>query len=145
MSTTTTPALATYPERYFAVWNGRDVSAAEGILADSFEWTDPLLPGPLSTLEMAQGFFQGAWAGFPDFAIEAIGEPLVDEAAGRVAQEWRMTGTHDGEFPPGAPPTGKPFSVTGTDVFTVDAEGRATAVHAYYDVAGLMAQLGLAG
>lgn len=144
MSTTASTDLASYPGRYFAVWNGRDADAAESIVTESLEWIDPLLPAPLSSLAEAKGFFQGAWAGFPDFRIEGIGEPLVDKASGRVAQEWRMTGTHEGEFPPGAPPTGKPFSVIGTDVWEVGPDGRATSVHAYYDVAGLMGQLGLA-
>ena len=145
MSTTTpVSTLAAYAERYFDGWNGRDVSVAATLVADTFEWTDPLLPGPLTSLAEAEGFFQGAWAGFPDVHLERIGAPLIDEAAGRVSQEWVMTGTHTGEFPPGAPPTGKPFRVAGCDTFTVGEDGRATEIHAYYDVAGLMAQLGLA-
>jgi steroid delta-isomerase-like uncharacterized protein len=145
MSTTAADSgtLTAYPARYFAAWNGRDLDAAAPLLADAFTWTDPQLPEALTSLEGAHGFFQGGWAGFPDIRFEAIGEPLIDAEGSRVAQEWRMTGTHEGEFPPGVPPTGKAFSVDGTDVFTVDADGRATAIHAYYDVAGLLAQLGL--
>lgn len=144
MSTTTTSALAGYPARYFGAWNGRDLDAVAPLLADTFRWTDPLLPEPLTGLEGAHAFFGGSWAGFPDIAFEMLGPPLVDEAAGTVAQEWRMTGTHQGEFPAGVAATGKPFDITGTDVFEVDADGRATAVRAYYDALGLMRQLGLA-
>ncbi|MTD45842.1 polyketide cyclase [Conexibacter sp. W3-3-2] len=140
---TTTTLLAAYPGRYFAAWNGRDLDAVAPILADAFHWTDPLLPAPLEHLDAAHGFFTGSWGAFPDLRFELIGEPLVDEAAARVAQEWRMLGTHSGEFPP-LPVTGKPFDVTGTDVFTVDEDGRATVVRAYYDALGLMRQLGLA-
>lgn len=135
--------LATYPARYFDAWNDQDIEKALDVIADEIEWTDPLLPAPLTTKDGARGFFEGSWAGLPDFHIEAIGEPLVDEASGRVAQEWRMTGTHQGELA-GIPATGKPFDVTGTDVWEVDADGRATSVHAYYDAATLMRQLGLA-
>jgi steroid delta-isomerase-like uncharacterized protein len=143
--TTTAPALATYADRYFAAWNGRDLGAVERILAPQFSWTDPSLPAELTGYEGARGFFQASWLGFPDIAFEAIGAPLVDDAAGRVAQEWRMTGTHTGEgFPPGVPPTGKAFDLTGTDVFTVGDDGRATAIRAYYDAATLARQLGLA-
>lgn len=142
--TTVAQHLATFPERYYAAWNGRDVSVLESIVAPSFSWIDPLLPAELSEYDGARMFFQGAWQGFPDIAFEAIGEPLVDESAGRVAGEWRMTGTHSGEgFPPGVPPTGKPFDIKGTDVWTVDGEGRATSVRAYYDTATLVRQLGL--
>lgn len=144
MSTTTPSALAAYPARYFDAWNGRDIDAVAPLLADDFLWTDPLLPEPLTNLAGAHAFFTGTWAGFPDIAFELIGGPMVDEGSGTVAQEWRMTGTHQGEFPAGVPATGKPFDVSGTDVFAVDAEGRATAVRAYYDALGLMRQLGLA-
>jgi steroid delta-isomerase-like uncharacterized protein len=138
-------ALTTYPKRYFAAWNGRDIDVVETIVAPSFSWIDPLLPAELTEYEGARLFFQGAWQGFPDIAFTAIGEPLVDAAANRVAAEWRMTGTHTGEgFPPGAPPTGKAFDVSGTDVWTVGDDGRATAVRAYDDTATLARQLGLA-
>lgn len=141
---TTTAVLAAYPARYFTAWDGQDIEAVAPLLADTFAWTDPLLPPEgLSTLEGAHGFFAGSWNAFPDMRFELVGEPLVDEAAGRVAQVWRMTGTHTGEFPP-LPITGKAFDVTGTDVFAVDADGRATEIRAYYDSAGLMRQLGLA-
>jgi hypothetical protein len=42
------------------------------------------------------------------------------------------------------PPTGRPFDVTGTDIWQVDDDGRAVSVHAHWNVAALMAQLGLA-
>lgn len=145
MSTPAETSLRDYPERYYAAWNGRDITALEGIVAPEFSWIDPLLPAEVTEYEGARQFFQGAWQGFPDIRFEPIGEPLVDEGGRRVAGEWRMTGTHTGEgFPPGAPATGKPFDVKGTDVWTMHDDGRALAVHAYYDSATLARQLGLA-
>jgi len=144
MSTSVTQSLARYPSRYFAVWNGRELADVDELLAAEFSWIDPSLPAELTQLAGAHGFFEASWAAFPDLRFTAIGEPLVDEPAGRVAAEWRMTGTHTGaEFPPGAPATGRAFDVLGTDVFTVDADGRATAIRAYYDAATLARQLGL--
>lgn len=137
--------IAGYPERYFAAWNGRDIAVVEAILTPQLSWIDPLLPEELTDHDGARMFFQGAWQGFPDIAFEPIGGPLVDEAARRVAHEWRMTGTHTGEgFPPGVPATGKAFDVKGTDVWTVTEDGRADSVRAYYDTATLVRQLGLA-
>jgi len=145
MSTSVVLSLARYPARYFAVWNDQRLDAVDQLLAAEFSWTDPSLPTDLTDLAGAHGFFSSSWAAFPDIHLEAIGDPLVDERAGRVAAEWRMTGTHTGgEFPPGVPATGRSFDVLGTDVFTVDAEGRATAIRAYYDAATLARQLGLA-
>ncbi|SBW22755.1 hypothetical protein FDG2_3086 [Candidatus Protofrankia californiensis] len=138
-------SLTTYPTRYFAAWNGRDLDVVAGLLASRFSWVDPSLPAEITDLEGAHGFFQAGWQGFPDLRFDLVGDPLVDEVTGRVAQEWRMIGTHTGEgFPPGVPPTGRAFDLPGTDVFTVDAEGRAIAIHAYWDVTTLARQLGLA-
>jgi hypothetical protein len=93
----------------------------------------------------SQRDIEAAWQGFPDLAFTAVGEPLVDAKTGRVAHEWRMTGTHTGEgFPPGVPATNKPFDVAGTDVWQVDQDGRAVSVRAYYDLSTLLGQLGLA-
>ncbi|MEA2167388.1 MAG: hypothetical protein QOF76_688 [Solirubrobacteraceae bacterium] len=145
MSSITAASLKDFPARYYAAWNGRDIGVLEEIVAPEFSWIDPLLPEELTEYEGARMFFQGAWQGFPDIAFEPIGEPLVDESTGRVAGEWRMTGTHTGEgFPPGAPASGKPFDVKGTDVWTIGEDGRAVAVRAYYDSATLARQLGLA-
>jgi hypothetical protein len=55
-----------------------------------------------------------------------------------------MTGTHTGEFPPGAPISGNSFEVFGTDVWEVDPDGRATSVHAFYDSIVLLRAIGLA-
>jgi steroid delta-isomerase-like uncharacterized protein len=145
MSTSAPDAVASYPQRYFAAWNGRDIEAVAGIVADRFSWIDPSLPAEMTRLEEARGFFEASWQAFEDIHFEALGEPLVDAATGRIAAEWRMTGTHTGDgFPPGVAATGNRFDVPGTDVFTVENDGRASAIRAYYDAATLARQLGLA-
>ena len=138
--------LAAFPGRYFAAWHGDDVGAFAGILASTFSWIDPSLPEPLVSLEGADDFYTRSRTSFPDLHFEPLGEVLVDGAGGRVAAMWRMTGTHQGEgLPPGVPATGKSIDVVGTDVFTVDAEGRATEIRACYDAMTLGGQLGLLG
>jgi len=142
--TSTTTDIAGYPDRYFAAWNGRDVAVVESILTPELSWIDPLLPAELTDYDGARMFFQGGWQGFPDIAFEPIGEPLIDATGSRVAHEWRMTGTHLGEFPAGVAPTGNTFAVSGTDIWTIAEDGRATTVRAYYDSAALARQLELA-
>jgi steroid delta-isomerase-like uncharacterized protein len=145
LSAVHTDALTAYPARYFAAWNQRDTGVALALFTPQLSWIDPALPAEMTSQAEAQGFFEAAWQGFPDISFTAVGEPLVDAKTGRVAHEWRMTGTHTGEgFPPGVPATGKPFDVAGTDVWQVDADGRATSVRAYYDLSTLLGQLGLA-
>ena len=140
-----TTDLSDYPARYFAAWSQRDLATALDVIAADVQWEDPSLPTPITDHEQAGGFFTAAWAGFPDMAFHAVGEPLIDVANRRVSQEWRMVGTHTGEgFPPGAAPTGRPFDVAGTDVWQIDQDGRAISVHAYWNVGTLLTQLGLA-
>jgi predicted ester cyclase len=139
-----TTELTAYPARYFAGWNQRDLATALDTIAASVDWRDPSLPTPITDHDSASGFFTAAWSGFPDLAFHPVGDPLVDATNRRVSQEWRMVGTHTGEgFPPGIPPTGRAFDVTGIDVWQVGDDGRALSVRAHWDVMGLMAQLGL--
>jgi steroid delta-isomerase-like uncharacterized protein len=142
---TTDPAiLEAYPARYLAAWSQRDIDTALDVVATELHWVDPSLPAPMTTRDEARDFFTATWQGFPDLTMRAVGSPLVDAARGRVAHEWRMTGTHTGEgFPPGVPPSGKAFDIGGADVWEVDHDGRAVSIHAYWDVATLMNQLGL--
>lgn len=142
--TTATTDLAGYPARYFAAWSQRELATALSVIADDVDWRDPSLPEPITGPDAAAAFFTAAWSGFPDLRMLPVGEPLIDAANRRIAQEWRMIGTHTGAgFPPGVPPTGRPFDITGTDVWQVDHTGRAVAVHAYWNVGTLLAQLGL--
>lgn len=144
MTTASESTLVGVCQSYFAAWNGREEGAIDDVLADSFTWVDPLLPEPLDTLDGAHDFMTNSWAGMPDFRMELIGDALVDEGAGRVAQAWRMLGTHEGEFPPGVEATGKQVDVIGIDVFAVDDDGRITEIRACWDSMAVMRQLGLA-
>lgn len=135
--------LVEVPQRYFEAWNGRDVHGLDALLADEFTWVDPLLPAPLTNLDGARAFLQGSWAGLSDLRFELVGGPALAEVGGRVAQEWRMRCTHDGEFN-GIPATGKTVDILGTDIFDVDATGRICGIRAYYDSLTVLRQLGLA-
>lgn len=137
-------ALAKVPQVYFDAWNGRDPHALDTFFAATFAWIDPLLPPEgITNLAGAQGFMSASWGGMSDLKFELIGGPMVDEANGRVAQEWRMHGTLDGEFN-GIPATGKSAVLTGIDVYTVNDQGQVTAMSANYDSISLLRQFGLA-
>lgn len=136
--------LAKIPHTYFEAWNGRDNHALDGFFASTFSWIDPLLPPEgITNLAGAQGFMTGTWTGFSDTHFELIGGPLVDEANGRVAQQWLFTGTFDGEFN-GIPPTGKAATLPGVDTYVVGADGLVTGMQAHYDSVSLLRQVGLA-
>jgi steroid delta-isomerase-like uncharacterized protein len=144
MSETAPQSLMNFPARYFAGWNDKNLEKVDDLFASTLSWTDPSLPAEVTDLAGAHNFFTTSWAAFPDIHFEQTGEVLVDAENQRIAAEWRMTGTHSGgEFPPGVPASGQAFDVYGTDVFTVDEQGRATVIRAYYDAATLARQLGL--
>jgi len=142
MTNSATITIAAIPKQYFAAWNGRDATALDELLAPSFTWTDPLLPSPLDDLEGVHLFLSGSWEGMSDLRFELIGDPAVDDAGSRVAQEWRMLATHDGDFI-GTPPSGNVVDLLGTDVFTVGEDGRVVEIRAYYDSATVLRQLDL--
>lgn len=138
--------LSAFPASYFAAWHGDDKGAFDDLLAPTFAWIDPSLPEPVTALDGAYDFFVRSKTSFPDLRFETIGDVLIDAENHRVAATWRMTGTHTAEaLPAGVPPTGRAIEVVGTDVFTLDAEGRATEIRACYDTMTMAAQLGLLG
>lgn len=136
--------LAKICQVYFDAWNGRDNHALDTFFASSFKWIDPLLPPEgITSLEGAQGFMTGSWAGMSDLKFELVGGPMIDEANSRVAQEWTMVGTLDGEFN-GIPPTNKTANLRGIDIYEVNDQGQVTAMSANYDSISLLRQFGLA-
>lgn len=142
MATADTTTLASVPGTYFDAWNARDEHALDAFFAVAFRWSDPSLPDAIDNLEGVRMFLAGSWAGMSDLRFELVGGAMVDEAGGRVAQEWRMLATFDGEFM-GMDPTGNKVDLYGTDTFDVDADGRVTQLTAYYNAGAMLAQLGL--
>ena len=43
MATQASQLIVSYPERYLAAWNQRDLAVVEKILTPSFSWIDPAL------------------------------------------------------------------------------------------------------
>ncbi|CAA9537639.1 MAG: hypothetical protein AVDCRST_MAG73-1573 [uncultured Thermomicrobiales bacterium] len=66
----------------------------------------------------------------------------VFATAERAAAEWSFQGRYTGQFPGFPPGEGQPISVRGANIITL-RDGQITAEHQYFDVAGLLAQLGI--
>ena len=75
---------------------------------------------------------------FPDMQI--IHDDVITQGD-KVIIRWSMTGTQDGELF-GVPPTGKSVSITGIDIFRVDA-GKIVELWQNWDQMGMMQQLGV--
>jgi steroid delta-isomerase-like uncharacterized protein len=139
-------ALEGFPARYFDAWHGDDAHGFDPLLGPSFAWLDPSLPEPLTTADAARDFFTRSKTSFPDLHFESLGAVMTDEKGRRVAATWRMTGTHSAEaLPPQVPATNRSIDVIGTDVFTLDPDGRAVEIRACYDAMTMAGQLGLLG
>ena len=60
----------------------------------------------------------------------------------KVVLRWTWTITHQAEFPPGVPPTGKRMTSTGISIYRI-ADGKVVEERGEEDALGLFRQLGL--
>jgi len=127
-------------ERWFTeVWNGRNLAAAEGLLAPDGVLHETAV-GADATLRLAdfQALAAALRQAIPDvhFHVEQAIEQ-GDHAAARVT----VTGTHTGPGI-GDAPTGKPFRIMGIVMVRV-ANGRIAEGWSSFDMLGQFEQLGL--
>ncbi|NYJ04092.1 ester cyclase [Petropleomorpha daqingensis] len=129
-------------DRHYAEINSGDFSdVAEIFGADVVTQ----VPGsaPMSGIDPFVAYGQGFLRAFPDGRIH---RDRYVEAGDRIIVEGRFTGTNTGplETPAGdLPPTGRSLELPFADAFRV-VDGRITEHRIYYDLGGMLAQLGLA-
>ena len=122
---------------YEEVWNKGDLDAVDDLMTSDFvDHAAP--PGFPSGPEGAKQVFSMYRTAFPDFRLSV--EDLVAEDD-KVVARWVTHGTHQGELM-GIPPTGKPVTVAGIDVFRL-AGGKIAEHWAEFDMLGMMQQLGV--
>jgi len=131
----------TLVERWFVdLFNEGDVSVAEEILAADVAYSGPasLSPGETIGIEPIREFVEVYNTAFPDllYTIEKI-----SEHDGEVVVRWTATGTHESDLF-GIDSTGEMFTVSGIDVFTVEA-GRIVTVDAQWDTLKMLQELGV--
>lgn len=129
--------------RQMAALNRHDVAAFIACYSADAEVFDPQYPALLKGREAVGKDIADFFAAFPDLAGTAtrnVGE------GGVCAYELRLTGTHKGPMvgPAGlVPPTNRRIDVGGAVIVRFDGEGRIAEERRYYDLAGLLGQLGL--
>ena len=94
-------------------------------------------PGLPQGQEGEKIFSAGFFTAFPDGQMTI--ENLLAEGD-QVAVRWIYSGTHTGNFM-NLPPTGKPFSAQGVNIFRI-VDGRIAENWASFDMMGLLQQLG---
>ncbi len=118
------------------VWNKRNPGAVDEFVAADVVEHNPILglgPG-------REGFRQAlnmVFAGFPDVQITVEDEIAEGD---KVALRWSGHATHRGEFM-GIPATNKQVTVAGIDIYRY-AGGKRVETWRYWDILGLMRQLG---
>jgi predicted ester cyclase len=120
-------------------WGEGDYSVAEEVLAEDLLDHNPLPgqpPGRAGEVWAAQMIRRA----FPDAAFEA---DVVISDGEYVIGRWTMTATNTGPFELfGLPPTGRPVTMTGQEIFRV-RDGRFAELWHHEDVGGMLTQLGL--
>jgi steroid delta-isomerase-like uncharacterized protein len=145
MSTPVLPdhdTLAGFVERYLAAWNSRSAAPFGELVTDDVIWDDPALAQPARGRSSFEGFLAASWRAFPDLAFD-MGAGFLAVEGDRAAFSWRMFGTNTGPLdPPGFAPTGRSIDVHGMDLVRM-VDGRIADYRAFYDMQGLVRQLGL--
>ncbi|WP_248759458.1 ester cyclase [Pseudarthrobacter sp. SSS035] len=123
--------------------NSHDAKAFAAFYAADAVVHDPSYPQPLKGRDAIEQDMVDLLRAFPDVSL-TVGPVLQDGET--FAAEYTLRGTHQGPLAsPGGeiPATGKSI-INNAGVFsTFNADGEVTEESRYYDVAGLMAQLGV--
>jgi steroid delta-isomerase-like uncharacterized protein len=121
------------------VFQQGNLAVADEIVAPNFVLHAPGLPPQMQ--RGAEGVKQFAAAirnAFPD-DLRITHDDTIG-AGDKVVILWSSTGTHNGVFM-GIPPTGKPTTVTGIDIFRI-AGGKLVELWQNWDQLGLLQQIG---
>lgn len=123
--------------------NSHDAKAFAATYAADAVVHDPLYPQPLKGRDAIEQDMVELLRAFPDVSL-TVG-PLFQNGE-TFAAEYTLRGTHQGPLAsPGGEiaATGKSFINNAAVFSTFNADGEVTEERRYYDVAGIMAQLGV--
>lgn len=125
-------------------FNRHDAEAFAALYTEDAVAPDPQYAEPLRGRPAIRKDIEAFFHAFPDVQATVIGEILFDDD--NAAFEVQITGTHTGPLvtPDGpVPPTNRRVQISGGRFIRVNRQGLITDCRRYYDMAGIMAQLGL--
>jgi steroid delta-isomerase-like uncharacterized protein len=126
--------LATYREAR----NRPDLELLDAIFAEDVVVHDASAPGDLVGLAALKAFYAESHEGFPDFRI-AWDDVIA--AGDTIVTRWTIEATHAGPLR-GLPPTGRRIRFSGAAIDRI-AGGRIVEEWVYFDMLGLLVQLGV--
>ncbi len=124
--------------RFIEAWNRQDLDGVAGCYEEDGVLRDIALDLPFQGLEEMRDAATAYFSAFPD--VEMIVRRVTCEGNVLVA-EWHATATHGGDFM-GLPATGRHVEVDGCNIFTFGEDGLFKTAINYWDVAGVLHQLG---
>ncbi len=133
------PEITQALKRETEAWNAHDADRVAACYAEDAVLYDVGRPNPLRGRAAIRDSVAGYLAAFSDFRAD-VGEPIV--AGNRAAQEWKVTGTNDGELM-GIAPTGKNAITYGCGTVELGDDGLIHRAGNYWNAAALMEQLGV--
>src|SRR5438270_3691592 len=133
------PEITQALERETEAWNAHDADGVAASYAEDAVLYDVGLPEPLRGRAAIRDSVAGYLAAFSDLHV-STGEPVV--SGNRTAQEWKVTGTNDGELL-GIPPTGKSATTYGCGTAEFGDDGLVHRAGNYWNAAALLQQLGV--
>lgn len=126
--------------RFIESWNRQDLEGLAACYSSDAVLRDIALDLPFQGLEDMREAALAYFSAFPD--VEMIVRRVTCEHNVLVA-EWHATATHGGDFM-GVPATWRQVEVDGCNVFTFNDDGLIETAINYWDVAGVLHQLGAA-
>jgi len=127
-----------------AAWNSGDVGRIGELYAADAVVRHVLSPTPLRGRKAIVDLEAGMFGAFSDVSWRIEG--TVSEGD-RLAVEFAVAATNTGPLPTPkghVPPTGRRIEVRGASVLRLTPDGQIAEEHRHVDMAGMMAQLGLA-
>ena len=117
--------------------NSYNLDLLDQIFAPDVKVYDPSSPETIIGIEALKSYYDGSHAGIPDLKL-TLDEYYI--SGDRIFWIWTFRGTHTDTLR-GLPPTGKTISFRGVAVDRL-ADGMIVEEWVYYDMLGLMKQLG---
>jgi len=123
-------------EEWAAAWSRHDVEGLVQLFIKDCEYEDVAFDVVNRGLEGVREWATGFLGSFPDLRVEAI-RSFEDERRGVL--EWRMSGTHLGDFD-GLAPTHRRWSVRGVTILDFE-NGRIRRCADYWNLGAVRRQL----
>ncbi len=124
-------------------FNRHDADAFAALYTSDATAYDPQYAEPLKGREAIQKDIEDFFSAFPDVQAKILSSVASGDT---IAFEVEISGTHEGPLvtPNGnIPPTNRHVKIRGSRVMRFNSQGLLEECNRYYDLAGIMQQLGL--